>query len=110
MQERFEKFIFYTALETDDGQKNCCRQKGKCQVLSKIRRGFPPPEENVSSKIPITPISIKKIKRTILIFLGKNFNFIKPFDIISFVILRPLACGAVLLFPHNLARQHSEEE
>jgi hypothetical protein len=27
--------MFYTALETDDGQKNCCRKKGKYQVLSK---------------------------------------------------------------------------
>jgi hypothetical protein len=58
----------------------------------------------------VTPRSIKKIKRTIFIFLGKNFNFIKPFVITSFVILLPLACGAVLLFPHNLARQHNEEE
>jgi hypothetical protein len=58
----------------------------------------------------ISPRSIKKIKRAILIFLGKNFNFIKSFDITSFVILRLLACGAVLLFPHNLARQHNEEE
>lgn len=35
MQEGFEKSIFYIALETDDGQKNCCRQKGKYQELSK---------------------------------------------------------------------------
>ena len=76
----------------------------------RVRRGLPQPEENFSRKIPVIPRSIKKIKSATFIFLGKNFNFIKPFDITSFVILLPLACGAVLLFPHNLARQHNEEE
>jgi hypothetical protein len=34
-----------------------------------------------------TPGSIKKIRRAILIFPEKHFNFIKSFDITSFVIL-----------------------
>lgn len=76
----------------------------------RARTGLPHPEENFSRKIPITPRSIRKIKRAIFIFLGKNFNFIKPLNIASFVILQPHACGAARLFPCNLAKQHNEEE
>ena len=70
----------------------------------RVRRGLPQPEENCSRRIPVTPRSIKKIKMTTLIFLGKNLNFITFFHITSFVILRPLACGASRLFHHNPAR------
>ncbi len=53
----------------------------------RVRRGLLQPEENIFRKIPEIPRSIKKIKRTILIFLGNNLNFITPFDITNFVIL-----------------------
>jgi hypothetical protein len=70
----------------------------------RVRSGLLQPEENFSRKIPVTPRSMKKIKRAIFIFLGKNFNFITPFAITSFVILQPRAFGADRLFPHNPAR------
>ncbi len=82
-------------------------RKENIRYSPRVPSGLPQPGENFSSKIPVTPRSIKKIKRTILIFLGNNLNFITPFHITSFVILQPLGCGAVRLFPHNLARQHN---
>ena len=61
-------------------------RKENIRYSPRVRRGLPQPGENFSSKIPVTPRSIKKIKRTILIFLGNNLFFIKPFHITSFVI------------------------
>lgn len=54
----------------------------------RVPSGLPQPGENFSRKIPITPRSIKKIKSAVLIFLGKNFNFIKPFHIVILVIIQ----------------------
>lgn len=82
-------------------------RKENIRYSPRVLSGLPQPEENFSRKIPENPRSINKIKRTILIILGNNLNFIKPFHIKSSVILEPRACGADRLFPHNLARQHN---
>ena len=50
----------------------------------RVLRGLPHPEEYFSSKIPVTPRNIKRIKRAIFIFCGKNLSFIKPFPTKSF--------------------------
>jgi hypothetical protein len=70
----------------------------KNKYSPRVRSGLPQPEENFSRQIPVIPRSIKKIRRTILIFLGKNLKFIKPFHITSFVIPRLRACEVTRLF------------
>jgi len=85
------------------------RNEKNIMYSPRVRSGLLQPGENFLRQIPVIPRSMKKIKRAIFIFLGKNFNFIKPFEITSFVILQPPAFGAVRLFPYSLARQHNEE-
>jgi len=65
-------------------------RKENIKYSPRVLRGLPHPEEYFSRKIPITPRSIKKIKRAILIFLGKNFSFIKSFPVKSFSFLSPV--------------------
>lgn len=62
-----------------------------------VRSGLPQPEENFSRQIPVIPRSIKKIKRAILIFLGKNLNSMAFFHILILVIPWPRAYGATRL-------------
>jgi hypothetical protein len=63
-------------------------RKENIRYSPRVPSGLPQPGENFSRKIPITPRSIKKIKSAVLIFLGKNFNFIKPFHIVILVIFQ----------------------
>ena len=85
------------------------RNEKNIMYSPRVRNGLLQPGENFLRQIPVIPRSMKKIKRTTFIFPGKNLNFIKPFNIATFIILQPRAFGAVRLYPYSFARQHNEE-
>ncbi|MCJ7804475.1 hypothetical protein MUP35_01960 [Patescibacteria group bacterium] len=75
MKEGFEKFIFYTALETDDGQKNCCRQKGKYQALSKSAKGITSAGREFFQEYPRNSQKYKENQKNNIYFSWEEFQF-----------------------------------
>jgi len=73
-------------------------RKEKIRYSPRVRRGLPQPEVYFSRKIPVIPRSVKKIKKAIFIFLGKNLILIMLFGIMDFVIQQPHVFGVIRLY------------
>jgi hypothetical protein len=75
MQERFEKFIFDIVLETDDGQKNCCRKKGIYQVLSKSTKWITSAGREFFQENPRNSHKYKENQKNDIYFSWEEFQF-----------------------------------
>jgi hypothetical protein len=75
VKERFEKFIFYPTLETDDGQKNRCRQKRKDQVLSKSTKRIVSAGREFLKANPRNSQKYKENQKSNIYFPWKEFIF-----------------------------------
>ena len=64
------------------------RNEKNIRYSPRVRSGLPQPGEYFSRKIPVIPRSIKKSRRTILIFLGKNLILMTFFHIAILVIFQ----------------------